>query len=436
MTLKIKDYKARDGSRFSLLMDTEGDGFPLYFPTAYVSMRLTSLTANTQRVNLYCLKKLYDWANDKKIDLDHRFATKKLLTVSEVDSLVQAVSSNTKEQDGTRIKGGRVRYRLEILEDYFGWLFGHWITDSNADVNRQLIERLQATLVERKPKKGSASRAKRRRIAKKLSDGADSALLELFGSFDEVTSENQKETPELDTSKAKLLSNFKHGIALRNALAVRILYDTGMRLGELLGLRYSDFIPASGGEHAYIRVERNHDDQFDRRINQPVAKTLGRTLPISEQLEQMMFTYLGTYRAEIPNVGFDDGSFIFVNHKSGENQGREIEIATFRSALTVIVRRDKRLKGLHPHLLRHHWNYRFSQDCIKQGLSEKKAREDREHWMGWVAGSQSARDYDLRNIQETANEHGRAIASDTARNKVDRKRSGSSKYGSIDSVGN
>lgn len=417
MTLRIKDYKARDGVRFSLLIDTDGDGFPLYFPTAYVSMRLAGLTASTQRVNLYCLKKLYDWANEKKIDLDHRFATKKLLTVPEVESLVQSLSTNTKELDGTRIKGVRVRYYLDILIDYFGWLFGHWIKDSNTEANRLLIERLQANLAERKPNKGSESRAKRRRIAKKLTDAADTALLELFESFDDTTSENQNN---------ESTSNFKLGLAYRNALALRILYDTGMRLGELLSLRYSDFIPASGGEHAYIRIDRNHDDEFDRRMNQPVAKTLGRTLPISDQLERMMFLYLGTYRAEIPNVGFEDGSFIFVNHKSGDNQGREIEISTFRSALAIIIKRDRRLKGLHPHLLRHHWNYRFSQDCVNRGLSNQKAREEREHWMGWVAGSQSALDYDLRSIQESANEHGRAIASDTARKKSDRKRSPSS----------
>lgn len=402
MALRVRNYKARDGSRFSLLIDTEGDGFPLYFPTAYISMCLARLTVNTQRANLFCLKKLYDWANAKKIDLDHRFATKKLLTMPEVESLVQSLSTNTKKRDGSRIKGARVNYFLDILIDYLGWLFGNWVTDSNSESNRMLIKHLQTALAERKPKTGSDARAKRRRIAKKLTDEADAALLELFGSFDELTP-GQKTTP---------MSRFKLGLAYRNVLALRILYDTGMRLGELLSLKYSDFIPASGGEHAYIRIERNHDDAFDRRVNQPVAKTLGRTLPISDQLEQMMFTYLGTYRAEIPNVGFEDGSFIFVNHKNGENQGREIEIATFRSALAVIIKRDRRLEDLHPHLLRHHWNYRFSHDCIKWGFSDQKAREEREHWMGWVAGSQSAYDYDLRKIQESANEHGRKIASD------------------------
>jgi integrase len=415
MALRIKDYKSKDGSRFSLLIDTEDGGLPLYYPTAYTSMQLSSLSANTQRVSLYCLKRVYDWASERKIDLDHRFATKKLLTVPEVESLVQALRTNAKEDDGTSIKGAKSNYYLDIVGNYFGWLFGHWITDSNAEENRLIIESLQAKLASRKSNSGSKSRDRRRRIAKKLSDAADKALLELFASF------------ELPPSPQGSL--FQYGVAYRNVLALRILYDLGIRIGELLSLKYSDFIPASGGDHAQIRIERNHDDAFDRRMNQPVAKTLGRTLPISAQLEQMMFTYLGTYRADVPNVGYDDGSFIFVNHKRGENQGREIEMSTFRSALAVIIKRDKRLKGLHPHLLRHHWNYRFSEESEKRGLSDTKTRQDREHWMGWVEGSQSAKDYDLRHIQKSANEHGRAIASDTARDIVARKRSGSSRYG-------
>lgn len=427
--MRVKDYKARDGSRFSLLIDTEGDGFPLYYPTAFVSLRLASLTPNTQRANLFCLKRLYEWADRKKIDLDHRFATKKLLTIPEVESLVQALSVNKKKRDGSAIGGGRINYFLDILKSYFGWLFGHWITDSNAAENALLIERLQASLDERKTKPGSKSRAKRERIARKLSDAADTALLELF---ERVTAprvepaavNTDKKGDNGATSGHNRQSFFKQALAYRNTLAIRILYDTGMRLGELLSLRYPDFIPASGGDNAYIRIRRNHDDAVDRRINQPVAKTLGRTLKISEQLEAMMFEYLEKYRADIPNVGFADESFIFVNHKRGEHQGREMEISTLRSALTVIIQRDRRLHGLHPHLLRHHWNYKFSVHCTEQGYSDTKTRQEREHWMGWVEGSSSALDYDLRHIQQSANETGVAIASDTARNKADRVRAG------------
>jgi integrase len=430
MAMKVRDFKARDGHRFSLIMETDGDGFPLYYPTAFISIRLASRTANTQKVHLFCLKRLYEWAGVKNINLDHRFATKKLLTLPEIESLVQAVSINTKRRDGSTIRGSRSNYFLDILIAYFGWLFGHWITDSNATENAKLIERFQISLEERKTKSGSTARAKRERIAKRLSDDADAALLELF---ERVTTTSAEPAPS-DPAKAngsaprnELEPSFKQALAYRNALALRILYDTGMRLGELLSLRYPDFIPASGGDNAYIRIRLNHNDSFDRRINQPVAKTLGRQLKISQQLETMMFEYLGRYRAAIPNVGFTDDAFIFVNHKRGENQGREMEISTFRSAWAVIIKKDKRLKGMHPHLLRHHWNYKFSVHCEELGYSETQTIQQREHWMGWVEGSSSAKDYNLRHIQQSANKTGLAIASDTARDKDTRKRSGSSR---------
>lgn len=434
MAMKVKDYKSRDGSRFSLLFDSEHDGFPLFYPTAFVSIRMSSQTANTQKGVLLCLKRLYEWAAQERIDLDHRFATKQLLTVPEVESLVQAMSRNRRKRDGSTVIGSRSNYYLDILRIYFGWLFGHWITDSNAFENAELIKRLQANLAERKKKDGSTSKAKRDRIAKKLKDPADAALIELFEEADSMINDGfsggtETDEPPRPRDLNKLESLFKQGLFFRNVLALRILYDTGMRLGELLSLRYPDFIPASGGESACIRIRRNHDDAFDRRMNQPVAKTLGRTLRISEQLEKMILEYLGRYRAEIPNVGFNDESFIFVNHKRGENQGREIEITTFRSALAVIIGRDRRLKGLHPHLLRHHWNYRFSKRCDENDYSDTRTRQEREHWMGWVEGSSSARDYDLRHIQESANETGVAVASDTARSEAARRRSGSSRYG-------
>jgi integrase len=406
MQLKIKDYKARDGRRYSLIFDMHGDGFPLYYPTAFISLRTASLSANTQRIQLYVLKKAHEWADRSGIDLEHRFATKTLFSATEVDSLVQALSINARENDGTVIKGNKINYSLEVLITYFGWLFGHYIADSNSQENKERIEWLQDALKARKVRGASKAREKRRKLTKKLSTVAEDTLLDLFVMAAE------------DTFAA--ISAFQKSIAFRNILALRILFDTGMRMGELLGLRYPDFIPATGGDHAYLRIERNHDDQFDRRMNQPVQKTLGRKLPISSELEKMLYTYLGTYRADIPNVGFTDNSFIFVNHKQGENQGREIEISTFRSALAVIIKRHSNLKGLHPHLLRHHWNYQFSVEATKRKLSDSQARSEREEWMGWSPGSESARDYDLRHIQESAYEHGIAIASNTARHKADR----------------
>lgn len=92
---------------------------------------------------------------------------------------------------------------------------------------------------------------------------------------------------------------------------LRILYETGMRRGELLSLKIKHFVEASGGDSAYLSIETNHSDEYDRRVNQPVAKTLGRDLPISERLEGQIIEYRTLYRSELPNVGHSDNDFLF-----------------------------------------------------------------------------------------------------------------------------
>ncbi|MDX9669546.1 MULTISPECIES: site-specific integrase [unclassified Pseudomonas] len=403
-TLKVKDHIARNGRRFSLLYDTDGDGFPLFYPTAYTSLRTASLTANTQRANLYVLKSLYTWADEQGIDLELRFATKKLLSLPEVESLTQHISVSSRENDGSQVTGRRINNSLKVLALYLSWLFGRLTQDSNAPENYALIEKLEKSLLERKVKSGSPAAAKQKQIDKKLNEVTREALLEMFSN------------PYDDDATA-----FDKGIAFRNALALYILYDSGMRAGELLSLKLEHFLPARGGDHAYLVVERNHDDRYDRRQMQPVAKTLGRDIAISPQLEKMILEYLGTWRADIPNAGFEKTAFIFVKHKKGQGQGREITLNTFRAALTEMIKKDARLRHLHPHLLRHDWNYRFSLKCEAEGMSEAKERSDREYLMGWAPGSESAKIYDRRYVRESAFKTGLAIAEDTAKDSKSRK---------------
>jgi len=402
-TLRVRDHVARDGRRFSLLYDADGDGFPLYYPTAYTTLRTAGLAANSQRANLYILKNLYNWAHDQGIDLELRFTSKRLLSLSEVESLTQDVMVSKRESDGSQVSRGRINNSLKLLACFFSWLFGRLTRDSNTPENKDLIETLTKSLLERMVRRGSQSAADQRQIDKKLHEITRDALLEMFACPYQTES-----------------TNFDKGIAFRNTLALQILYETGMRIGELLSLKLENFIPATGGDHAYLQITRNHDDSFDRRVLQPVAKTLGRNVPISSGLEEKILEYLGSWRADIHNVSFEQNAFIFVKHKRGVGQGHEIAINTFRAALSHMIIKDIRLKGLHPHLLRHDWNYRFSQKCEEQGLTEDQERSERECLMGWATGSSSAKIYDRRHIRESAFRTGLAIARDTDRDIINK----------------
>lgn len=73
------------------------------------------------------------------------------------------------------------------------------------------------------------------------------------------------------------------------------------------------------------------------------------------------------------------------------------------------------LNELHPHLLRHDWNDRFSQKVDSEGWDFEVEREVRGQLMGWAPNSSMSLAYNQRHIQEKANRIGLQLASDTGR---------------------
>lgn len=253
-------------------------------------------------------------------------------------------------------------------------------------------------LRKKRRKAGSNTAQEQRIVALKLPAETHNRLLDLF-----------------DRPFEGILQPQHSGPRLRNILMLRILYETGMRFGELLSLKLKHFIESGGGDSAYLDIERNHHDEFDTRLHQPVAKTLGRRVPISESLEQQLIEYRDNWRAEILNVGFSEEDFIFVVHRGGLSQGQALPKTSFSTGLANLKQIFNALMPVHPHLLRHDWNYRFSKLADSEGIPFEEERTLREQLMGWVPGSSMSRRYDSRHIEEKSHEIGRKVASDTAR---------------------
>jgi len=55
---------------------------------------------------------------------------------------------------------------------------------------------------------------------------------------------------------------------LRTVVMLQILYETGMRRGELLALKLKNFLESTGGPGACLAIERNDHDEFDSRVAQ------------------------------------------------------------------------------------------------------------------------------------------------------------------------
>lgn len=344
---------------------------------------LRGMSHASQKEHLYAIKKLHAWAASVDIDIEKRLASKDFFRPAEISNMVTYLIVKQRSRLNETICKSKKTTYITVSANYLGWLAERVLTDCNAPATLKSIKRMLDAILAYKPKKGSSSREDQRIRDSALSDAVRLTLQFIF--------DNPFRTEEIPT---------RMGIEYRNSVALETLYETGMRIGELLALTLDDFQTSSGGSPATLRIVRNHDDPFDDRLSQPVAKTLGRIIGISPRLEERIATYLKDWRSEVGRVGFRGSDFLFVTHLNGKRQGRGLTAKAFYSCLANIKKRHVALEDLHPHLLRHDWNYRFSLKAKKRKLTELQAQREREYSMGWVYGSSSADLYNERHIQE------------------------------------
>jgi len=400
MKYKMKTFIASSGERFSQLYEADEPGFPLFYPTAFIARAIRlSTTHETQKVYLATIKRICEWESGRGIDLAMRFHDRRFLSTAEIDDLANHLRARKLGDKGEVIGSPKYNTYVAYAADYIRWLADEVITDSNTPDVRDAIKDQHTKLLKKKRRKSGSKTAREQSIAAaRLSVEANNLLLDLFDQPFKGIQQPQDVGPRL-----------------RNVVMLRVLYETGMRIGELLSLKLKSFIEAVGGDSAYLKIERNHHDAVDKRVNQPVAKTLGRIVPISESLEKLIENYRDSWRAEVPNVGFSNEDFIFVVHRSGASQGLALPAASFYASLANLKKLNPTLMPVHPHLLRHDWNYRFSKKADLEGMSKEEERTARAALQGWAIDSHMPSVYGRRHTEEIAHDIGRKISSDTTR---------------------
>ena len=182
----------------------------------------------------------------------------------------------------------------------------------------------------------------------------------MIESFIRVGSENHPSNP------------FRRGpIQRRNELVFRLLYETGIRLGELLSLRLDTL---ELGQEPYITVRRTHDDLHDTRAYQPVAKTKERILPIDDDLAYKIYDYVMKDRAKTP--GATRHPYLLVTHRRGQTCGQPLSMSAIGNAVFSPMRRlREEFRNIHPHIFRHHLNCRVSERIDEHNRRVASGRE-------------------------------------------------------------
>lgn len=204
----------------------------------------------------------------------------------------------------------------------------------------------------------------------------------------------------------------------RNYLMFRILYETGLRSGEILQLKISDIKFSQN----IIEIRRRHDDPQDiYRPIEPNAKTLERDIFITDVLADELRTYITQERRTVTNANKHD--FLFVSYK-GRSVGKPISLIQFSRIVEKIADDEylaefikeyglKVSKKVTRHGFRHDFNNRlsnsidrFNQKAREEGrlndiISEKKELERRMYLMGHKSES-SSQIYNLRHTKKQA----------------------------------
>lgn len=159
---------------------------------------------------------------------------------------------------------------------------------------------------------------------------------------------DKKRLYEADVDKCfeaiESLWNEDESLKFRNRLMVKLLYETGYRVSELLHLRIDDFDypdPTEKTGNLYL-IERDNEPP-DRQL-----KTGERTIPVSSKLLQEIDDYILYYRPEKEGV-----DYIFVSH-SKANLGKQIGRTTVEGVFNDIESAcGFKYIRLTPHTMRH-----------------------------------------------------------------------------------
>ena len=387
------------GETMPMLLDST-TGLGVFEPTAYaLHLRSRNLAANTIGQALRSVQLLYQILEANQINLLKRIKGNTLLTLGEVEALVEQcklkkhelnevnsepLEGNVSRMDIARLKKGRKAIarlesvekntavvRLKYVAGYLKWLVEYAYLQ-NLPSDRELFSKVGEKTVQaisvRTPKVSKRSSTRRRRGWTKEDESKILALVNpsFLGN------------PWADTF-----------VRDRNYLIVGFLLATGVRKSEMLGIKIKDLNFSDNT----VFIARRADDPEEPRRRPPTQKTYDRTLALGSDLVDLLKRYIKD-RATI--VAARRHPYLFVTETGAPMALNTVDFmfSTLRHHLTEI-------QCLSAHICRHTWNDRFS-EIVEGRLNEVEEKKVRNFLMGWSDASRSAENYTVRFVEMQA----------------------------------
>lgn len=371
------------------------------FANAYISKEKAHNTITSQATEAKHLLSGLNYFFSKQIDLLERVASGEFLTFSEVsdfarhcfkkaevvkrdtesegkiaslaskDVLSPAFKSATFESE--RVANGTAVARMNSIKSFIEYLFKRLHTVfSGADTVINKNNTLRNLTIE--IKKAKSENTKVIDVDKPIFD--DEVLNAIF----EITQVGHPENP------------FRSRSQFRNRLILDFIFDTGLRRGALLQAKITDLHDEN---IEYISIEKrvNNDDP---RLHRPTQKTQTGVAPLEPKLMKDLKHYIESIRVNYRKS--EEHDFIFIA-ETGKTAGQPLSKTGFdyifeilSLALSKKLRREVKVT---PHMIRHFWNFDFSEKAREAGISKTETERLRKLVMTWSAKSTMSDTYDM-----------------------------------------
>lgn len=180
----------------------------------------------------------------------------------------------------------------------------------------------------------------------------------------------------------------------RNWLMIVVFLATGMRQGELLGLRIGDL----DEKKPELRVLRRPDKKDDPRRREPNTKTCDRLLELAPSIMRALLHHINLDRYAIKAARKYPQIFV-------ADDGMPLSSS---SVTKIFQELRKAVPGLPvaltSHVMRHTWNERFSEQADALGLSPEEEQRARNEQQGWADNSRMAETYTRRHTAKKGRE--------------------------------
>jgi integrase len=416
--LRQKLTKFADGERFPVLLFPD---CPAFLPNIYfVYERRPRAAANTLIKDGRAIMHLYAWAAREALDIEGRFAAGQFLTLPEIQNLsdacrlpYEAILPNSPTQrprvvvpmHGRRKIASETSYaRVMAIEEYLNWLATQAIyrlpassTEESRNLEKARDEMCKRLRKRRGGKRGRSVVGAREGLAEEDLD----LLLEIITPAGEGGGPLPHSIKDYHWSEKNPWK--RTPVRVRNFLMIRTLLDLGIRAGELLNMKITDF----NFEKNKVLIARRPDDPDDPRTREPNVKTLDRILPFDGALGRMLLIYISQVRRRqwMPDARRDH-LFLWVSE-----DGKPLSDSSLRKIWhTLRIRVPNLPEDICSHVLRHTWNDRFSRkkdrDRTSRPTLQEQAMEEQErsYIMGWKPTSGTAQVYTRRHVKEKADQ--------------------------------